>query len=288
MHFHKVPGPRRIGGVSMIVMVLLSSIQARGAAMDHIDHHIDKSVWTQVADPNGALIIFGYRRGMDVCGKNLSAQAVLALESNEDAVFGTACDRRIVIVRDISTPDGRLDRSAVAAHEAFHSAVQYALLRPRLDLVGFPGYPEGRYLDLIEARSRVLMHAIRSGNQSAVCSALQQIRSLPEMVRDYFLYRSYWEWPAEHYMRHSVLAGLSWEEYLARRKAWSEGRGNPLYEVGVAALDQVEATRGRESWQKDYMGGEAPINMIAVVNGCEPVLNPSILVDIKAVDIFSE
>lgn len=87
-------------------------------------------------------------------------------------------------------------------------------------------------------------------------------------------------------MRHSAFDSLDWAEYLARRKAWSEGRGNPLYEAGVVALDQVESRIGRFEWQRKYMEGDSPINMVAAANGCPDPMGSSIQVDMRSIEIF--
>lgn len=249
-------------------------------------HQMDDNAWTQEADPDDTLVIMGYEVGTRVCGRTLTTAAAAALSANEDAVFGEACGDRVVLVRSSSTPRKQSDWAAIAAHEAFHSAVQYTVLRPRFDSVSFPGYPSLADLPLIRSLSVDLATAIQTGNSEGVCTTIDNLMKSPDRVRDYFLYRSYWEWPAEHYMRHSVMKNASYDEYLGRRAAWGGGRGNPLYEVGVLALDQVEAKQGRPEWQRQYLSGEAPINMLAKANACAPPLPRSFQVDALATDIF--
>ena len=249
-------------------------------------HQMDANAWTQDADPDDTLVVMNYEVGTRVCGRTLTAAAAAALSANEDAVFGDACGGRVVLVRSSSTPRHQSDWAAIAAHEAFHSAVQYTVLRPRFDSVSFPGYPSLADLPLISSLSVDLATAIQAGNSEGVCTTIDNLMKSSDSVRDYFLYRSYWEWPAEHYMRHSAMKRSSYEEYLGRRASWGGGRGNPLYEVGVLALDQVEARLGRTEWQREYLSGEAPINMLAKANACAPPLPRSFQVDALATDIF--
>lgn len=241
-----------------------------------LEYRIDHEVWTRPVSDSIAYVFPNYRIGDKILGHALADSVLNDFRAHNDKVaFGRIGSVGVVVLGPKAAVIGLKGRDAraAAAHEAFHLLIQYSGLKPRFDMVQEPLATTPKDA-LFADRFFTKLHSELNGRGS-VCSVLGSIAELDSGIRQFIFYKSYIEWPAEWYMRRSVLHDLSFDDYFAVRKRWGGGKANMLYVAGVEAIDQVDARFGRGDWQAKYLAGAHPLNLLAEAYDCALPVAPS-------------
>jgi len=283
------------GSAFLLQFAVACAVMPHREATRVVQHHLDEIAWRYsdvVRWPGTSkfvAVVFDPSGANDVCGRKLSVDSVEKIKTTE-VLFGQACGRLVAVLGQRMRADGEMEAQAIAAHESFHEAIQYNGLKPRLDSVEFPGRIGKEQHENLSQFMVWLVNTLRAGRFGAAqCRSFEaHVNRLDEPVRKYFLYKSYWEWPAEFYMRSSTLRGLTFGEYVRFRQGLSlDGEANMLYVAGVAAFENVETFTSREAWQRQYLDGDSPVNILLSANGCRPVQSPSLQVKMSLDEIFN-
>ncbi len=251
-------------------------------------HAIDSSVWLAkgaIDWPGPDHRVYAYfdaDGSFAICGKELTAAAREAFATSSDFLWGEACGHFIVLFRPAPIALDATAREMLAAHEAFHLAAQMHGLLPRIDAAEFPGHPDAGAWSNINTFFREVFRLSALRGKHKPCDGLEDAyRALPPFERDYVVYKTYWEWPAEFYMRETARGEtMSAAEYRALRTSLIvNGLDEIVYLAGERAMNLVELAIGREAWQRRYLDGEHMLNFFAESLGCPPLLGPTLQVD---------
>lgn len=274
-------------------MLLLSAAAGCTSAPVHrppppLKHVLDETAWV-VDHPvdwpgpdHSVLVYFDVVESTSICGRTLNRTAREALRRDSSALFGRACGHLVVLIEPLPESAGSGTRRLLAAHEAFHVAVHSNSLLPRLDTAFFPGTPDAAEIRKINRLARDLVALFRRepASDEDVCRRLTAgYRGLSPAGRAYFSYQSYWEWPAEFYMRETALGGRRFDEYVIERNALLPGAPAPLYVAGPLVMRSIERRMGRAAWQRRYVEGESILNLLAESVGCPALEEHSPQVD---------
>lgn len=270
------------------------AVQVPASNQPVVHHRIDPAAWVlAVGDQDqapglDAWVVFNADRSFEWCGMRLDEDAAWRIGSTE-VLFGSACGRQFVLLAPAPSIDTPLERRLAAAHESFHQAIQYNALRPRLDRVEFPGELSPEQFATLRRFLGQLVDDLRGpAGAAGACRLFHgDFAALDPATQQYLLFKAYWEWPAEHYMRTAVIPGASFDEYeRMRMEMGADHEANVLYTAGIAAFDVIERSVGRARWQRAYADGETPINLLMRAGDCRPLHRRSVLVDIDLEDIF--
>lgn len=284
--------------VAGAVLALATACAARLTEAPLVLHEIDQSVW-KVKRPidwpssdHRIFVYFDVDETFSACGKELTAKAKEEFATQSEFLFGQACGRLIVLFRPLPVSLDETARQMIAAHEAFHLAAQLHSLLPRIDAVEYPGDPDKAALENIYRFFRNVFRLSTDQRNRNTCGKLETAyRSLPSFEREYVVYKTYWEWPAEFYMREFALEeGMSTAEYrVLRTSLIVNGMDEIVYFAAAHAMEAIELAMARDVWQRRYMEGEHILDLFAESLGCSSLLGPTLQVDsITGEEIFTD
>lgn len=271
------------------VLALATACASRESGATLVLHEIDRAVWTvtrPIAWPGPDHRVFAYfdvDESFSVCGMELTDEAKEAFSTHsDDFLFGTACGRLLVLLPELPLSLDETTRRMIVAHEAFHLAAQVHSLLPRIDAVEYPGDPDNKALQNINRFYRDLFRLSTGQGNRNTCRRLESAYyTLSSFEREYVVYKTYWEWPAEFYMRETALAkNMGVAEYRALRTSlFIDGTDEIVYHSAVRAMESIERAIPRETWQHRYIQGEHILDLFAESLGCRPLLGPTLQVD---------
>ncbi|GAB3367053.1 hypothetical protein GCM10027431_10010 [Lysobacter rhizosphaerae] len=162
----------------------------------------------------------------------------------------------------------------VAAHEAFHSAVQLSGTKKMPFSIATAADADWAGVDIKQANRffwEVVAATRLPQDHAETCTRLSEAYGvLGERELRYVRTKAYFEWPAEFFMR-NYDAGLvndqAYESYRRQKLAFVEG--DVLYLAGGFSMQFVDRKLGRQAWQKRYIEGETPLNLLFEALGCE-------------------
>lgn len=282
-------------------VLLLSSIVActstASATETYFKISIDPKVWTNTASlswPNKARyvnVVMGATSSTKICGKALTENAKKGLALNTEGAgltFGLACNELWVL---FPLHDQRLlklsdyQKKAVAAHEAFHLAVQlYSQRKVRIeDALDFEYIIRNLPTTKIRQTDIFFKKIITSSqttpdDANAVCKdLLSSYKSYDNLQINYMRSRISSEWPAEFYMRESFYQKQDNLYYSFRNGLYRQSADNLLYVAGTDAIKRIEHAMTRKDWQHRYLAGETLLNIYFESLGCTKPDGPAII-----------
>jgi hypothetical protein len=234
-------------------------------------------------------VVMGATSATTICGKSISKEVMEKLNSKNVShaglTFGVACRELWVLFPANDLKKMKVNahqEKAVAAHEAFHMAVQYFSSRKiRIERAMDYNYamrlamPKKRETNNFFKKISDISKG-KLGDSKLHCSSLlASYREYDSWQIDYIRNRIDMEWPAEFYMREAYFLDES-EEYEVFRndlfKSSSEAmlyNGNIIYSAGTEAIKAIEQTISRKDWQNRYLQGETLLNIYFESIGCE-------------------
>lgn len=255
---------------------------------DVIRIEFDPAVWShagRIAWPGSdrrVMVAFDYRPDGLLCGKQLK-EFVRKDLSRRRFVPGIGCGHLWVVLPHYPHLDGltRRERGHLAAHEAFHLAVQLSGTRkvPFDVAITESSDWKGAEFEKVNRFFAEVTAATRGDGApgSTSCHKLFEAYGvLDERELAYVKFKAHMEWPAEFFMRNNrpeLISDQAYEAYRRDKLGYDEkdavSRNNVLYLAGGFAMQFVDRRLGRQAWQKRYMEGEMPLHMLFEALGCE-------------------
>ncbi|GAB3367049.1 hypothetical protein GCM10027431_10000 [Lysobacter rhizosphaerae] len=250
---------------------------------DAIPIEFDPAVWSQAerivwpGTDRHVMVAYNHKPDDELCQKPLKDSFRDSLNKRR-FVSGTACGQFWVVMPPY--PElaklTRMGWRGLAAHEAFHSAVQLSGTRKVPFAIATAADADWADADLKQA-NRFFWEVVAATrppqtlDPAETCSRLSEAYgALGERELRYVRYKAHAEWPAEFFMR-NYDAGLvndqAYESYRRQKLAFVED--DVLYLAGGFSMQLVDRKLGRQAWQKRYIEGETPLNLLFEALGCE-------------------
>jgi hypothetical protein len=283
-------------GVGFLCFFTLGMLLAKKTSVERVYKvKIDDRIWVETSKlqwPNKhqyVNVVMGATSATKICGKSLSKSVIEKLNDKKNSqaglTFGVACHELWVLFPENDLKiwkTGSYQEKAIAAHEAFHLAVQmYSKRRARMEnamdynyvmqLHAAKKYETNEFFQKISDISKE-----KSNNAKTHCDSLFGIREkYNELQIDYIRYQIGMEWPAEFYMREVYYADNK-QEYAAFRNHIGKNspefipyNANIIYSAGTEAIKKIEQTVPRKDWQNRYLQGETLLNIYFESIGCK-------------------
>lgn len=254
-----------------------------GASTNHTVQ-LDTRIWTSGQNNGQVNVYFDHLPRNLGCGGEKPVQR--AFDHSGIQFFELCGEASIFIPSKVLVVDGKMQRTLVANHEAFHLIVQLgrrASLRTRMDAISYVAsearIPDSSSLELVNTFYRaVISSATRDSTQCQEMRA--SYNALSDFDKGKVAWESAMEWPAEFYMANA--SNLDEERYLKFRTRELTYVGEDIkYLAGYYALKVVDSKRSRIAWQAEYAAGASPIDIFASTLNCGTILQPSALVSMK-------
>lgn len=274
--------------MTALLFCLLLVLPATALATPAIHHSHDDAVWPLPGDlrrPASGLdevtVVFDARAATALCPGLASRFDSFFSDPAQGLALGEACGRWLVLFNRPRQVDalGERGRAFLAAHEAFHLAVQIhgGLQRP------------DRILPRRESsvRERALLRIVRADLRRArpdFCSRFTRAYSrLGSTERDNLRATTHWEWPAEYYARRQTFGADAADAYPAARRLL----GSALeYGTGADAVDALVRARGAAAVAASVWAGNNLLDDYLQMRDCAPVDAGGLRVPVARLPLF--
>lgn len=274
--------------MTALLLCLLLVLPATAVATSAIHHSHDDAVWPLPGDlrrPASGLdevaVVFDGREASAICPKLASRFDSFFSDPAQGLALGEACGRWLVLFNRPGQAEalGERGRAFLAAHEAFHLAVQIhgGLQRP------------DRILSRRESsvRERAVHRLIRADLRRArpdFCARFTRAYGrLDSTERDNLRATTHWEWPAEYYARRHIFGADAAGAYPPARALL----GSALeYGTGADAVDALVRARGAATVAASVWAGNNLLDDYLQLRDCTPVDSGGLRVPVARLPLF--